>query len=53
MTAQADRYFARLVDYIYVQFPHSKPDIADSVNRAANIRSFSLYPILQSLRSHS
>ena len=31
MAAQADRYFARLVDYIYVRFPHSKPDTEASV----------------------
>ena len=39
-----DRYFARLVDYIYVRFPHPKLDTAASVKpRCAYEKFFSVF----------
>ena len=40
MAAQADWYFARLVDYIYVRFPHSKPDTVASVKPRCEYEEF-------------
>ena len=38
--APADGYFARLVDYIYDRFPHSKPHTADSVTPCCEYEEF-------------
>ena len=38
--APADRAFARLVDYIYERFPHSKPDTAASVKPRCEYEDF-------------
>ena len=35
-----DRYFARLVDYRYEQFPHSKPDSAASMKPRSKYEKF-------------